>query len=670
MTTEIDWYRDPSLLLAELRRGQVAPAQLPVMAGYEDLRELRRGGQGVVYTAYQRSTKRQVAIKVLYEDFIPSPTKRRRFEREIELVAALEHPHIVRVYDSGVTAEGRLYLVMEYIDGSPLDEWLRTRYRSRGTGPEAPTVRELLGLFAIICEAVGYAHLRGVMHRDLKPSNILMDAHGQPHVVDFGIAKLTGGAGGVAPAVTLEGHFLGTLSYASPEQVRGDPAAIDVRTDVYSLGVLLYEVVTGGAPYATSGPIADAVHSIAEQAPLALGIARRAAQEASGSLTAPVGRVDHELDTMVLKALAKDPQRRYSSAEALGRDLRRYLAGEPIDAQRDSGWYVLRKMVRRHRGAATAGAAFVVLLMMFGAAMALMYRRSRLEAAKANQIRVFLEDTLGSVGKPTSGGDVTLREVLDEAVHWVQIALADQPEVEASLRTTIGNSYRALGLHDNAERQLTRALEIHRNLFGDRHGAVAQSLNGLAQIHRDRGDLVRAEELSREALAIRRQVLGPNHPDLPIGLQNLASIARTRGDEIEAEKLLREALEIRRKLYGDRHADTAMTQFMLADILRAQRRFAEAEQLHRQALDTRLQVLDEEHPDVARSQLALGGVWIEAGKYGEAEPMLLRAHDKLEQTRGGGHSDTAEAVRLLIRLYQATGDDGRADLFRQRLPEP
>ena len=315
------------------------PSIADSIEGYEILNEIHRGGQGVVYKATQKATKRTVALKVLLEGPYASPRQRHRFEREVDLVASLQHPNIVTVFESGVTGNELHYFAMEYVHGQPLDTYMKQ---------SSLTVDETLRLFQKICMAVNYAHQKGVIHRDLKPDNILIDGEGEPRVLDFGLAKAAGPGMQNGAPVTVTGDFMGTLAYASPEQTKGDPHLIDIRTDVYSLGVVLYEMLTGEFPYDVVGQMAEVLHNIAEAEPRRPSTIRR--------------RVNDEVETIVLKALSKERDRRYQSAETLARDIGHFLNGYPIDAKRDSALYVLRKQLKRYKVPVVIAVAFMVLV--------------------------------------------------------------------------------------------------------------------------------------------------------------------------------------------------------------------------------------------------------------------------------------------------------------------
>jgi predicted Ser/Thr protein kinase len=377
------------------------------VAGYKLLRELHRGGQGVVYQAVQQATKRKVALKVLLEGPFASPQSQRRFEREVELLGSLRHPYIVPVYDSGI-CQGRFYYAMEYIRGERLTDHARSRRLS---------VAETLQLFQKVCEAVDHAHQKGVIHRDLKPSNILVDEAGAPHVLDFGLAKAAGPETAEASLlVSQTGQVMGTPAYMSPEQAAGRPDQVDLRSDVYALGVVLYELLTGRLPYDTKVPREDLLRTIREGEPGRPRALRR--------------DLDDEVETIVLKALSKVKARRYATAGMLGADVVHYLAGEPIEAKRDSALYVLRKSLRRYKvpAAIVLGSAVVVTTGLV-AALAL-WRQAAVHRDRAVDAEQLAQQRLGDVEAARDESD-RLRGQVQQKLHLYRAALA-QRELESN----------------------------------------------------------------------------------------------------------------------------------------------------------------------------------------------------------------------------------------------
>jgi len=640
--------------------GKARPAPLTEpgleIEGYEILEEIHRGGQGVVYRAIQKATNRTVALKIILSGAFATSRQRHRFEREVELAAALRHSNIVTVHDSGVSRDGRLYLAMELIDGESLDRFLLAARDKH--------IRDVLRLFSKICAAVAYAHQRGVIHRDLKPGNILIDEEGEPHIVDFGLAKgIEADWDDASPRVTMTGEFMGTLAYSSPEHVGGIPDAIDVRSDVYSLGVILYEALTGRHPYPVTGRLADVISAIAEAEPRPPSTwrkrpSRTRKRDADDSLSS---RIDDEIETIILKALAKDKERRYQSADHLKQDLDHYLAGEPIDAKRDSGWYVMRKAIRRHRGKFASAAALVVLLIGFAVTMAVQRQSiaverdaARTEAAKAEQINDFLQQMLASVDPVTARGrDVTiLRELLDDAATRIETELIGQPEVEAAVRNVIGATYHAIGLYDEAEPHLTAAFDTRRRLKGDEHPDTLAVMHNLAMLYRAQGRYEEAEPVNVAVFEARRDLLGEEHPHTLAAMNELALLYSKQGRFDEAERLHLEDDEISRRVLGADHPDTLTTRHNLANLYRKMGRYAQAEKICRETYESRLSALGEDHPETISSLHLLALLCDDQSRYEEAASLTLRTLDISRRVQGPEHPETLVTAQNLANLLK------------------
>ncbi len=388
-------------------------ARLPVIKGYTVLKRIGEGGQGVVYQAIQHAPRRKVAIKVLLNSPYAARSARHRFEREIELVATLRHPHIVAVFDSGVTADGHLYYAMDYVRGLPITTFVQQN--------KLP-LEKALALFSIVCEAVNHAHQKGVMHRDLKPANILVDDAGNVRILDFGLAKQIAEAPDTLVSVT--GQLMGTLPYMSPEQTRGNPDLVDIRTDVYALGVILYELLTGQYPYPVIGGMAEILSHIANTLPKPLtrtwtleqGVARSSRRRHAAC------PIDDEVETIAMKALSKDRERRYQSAGEFGRDLQHYLHDEPIEAKRDSAIYLLRRTLYRYRAAAASFLLFMLLLLVSSIALWILHNQANAQRDIA-------------------------REALIQAAHDRDLAQTAADRYRKELQTTDALTLTSLGLN-------------------------------------------------------------------------------------------------------------------------------------------------------------------------------------------------------------------------------
>jgi len=650
-----DWLHEAS------RAEAVTP--LLTLGDYELLEEISRGGQGVIYRARRREGAAIVALKCLREESLRSPSARRRFEREFEAASMLDHPAIVTVLEHSLE-DGSRRFAMPWIDGVPVDLW------ARPPGSPPRSIEDILALMQEVCLAVHHAHQRGLIHRDLKPSNILVDAQSRPHVLDFGLVKRTAedAAPDDEPSLTLAGEFVGTLAYASPELLRGDVRQVDVRTDVYALGTILYQIVSGRLP-----------HAHRRDRHLALREAETA-QPQRPSIHNP--RVPADLDVIILKAIAAEPGRRYQSVAALAEDLGRALRHEPVSARPPQTLYLLRKSMRRNPvgwGIALTALLFIIagaIAASFAAAHFARLRAQEHEAREreweaqriAEEMNQFLTEIFSSADPLRAGGpDLSAREILDAASRRLDQEFADEPVVRAHLQNTLGLSYLGLGMYAESEAQLLAAEEslgksaarspalvgeIASNLatlryeqgrfaeaedlarhalrtfegaLGEDHLDTARARNNLGAIVRSQGRLEEAQQLYDHALRTRTNQLGPDHPDVAETLNNLAGVLMFSDHPAQAQRLFEEALRIRRLALGENHVLTAQSFDNLAIVLGRQERFDEALPLARQALAIMRNVLDPGHPSIASCASNLGSLLSKMNRPGEAEPLLREA---------------------------------------------
>lgn len=610
--------------------GQEAPGAAgatPEIKGYRILGPLGEGGMGTVWRAVQQSTHREVALKVLGWGVLGSQKNRRRFEREVELASRLEHPHIARVYDSGLY-ESLYYYAMELIEGLPLDEFAEKHGLDQ---------RQTLELVRKVCRAVKYAHQRGVIHRDLKPSNILVTEDGQPHVLDFGLAK---GNLEVEATLTISvgGDVLGTPAYMSPEQAAGKVDRVDTRSDVYSLGVILYRLLTGEPPHDLTGDRQEVLRRIAEKEP-------RRPREVAKDL-------DRELEALLLKALAHDPDGRYASASDLADDIGRYLAGEPLSAKAPTVGYFLYKRLRKHRVRVAVAAG--VLAALTGMAVLAYVRiaqagdEARQEAAKARTVTDFFNETLTPDDpEGTDGRELTVHSVLDKAAGQIEARFSGQPLLEAEIRQCLGLRYMALKDCDAAQQHLSEAVELRQRHLGKDHPSTLAARHGLANVLRFQRKPVEAERLHREVLQDRERVLGRDNSETLASMDDLAKTLVDQGKYGEAEELQKQVLKTAQRVLGKENPVTLVFMKDLAGTLWDHRQHDEAEALYREVVQTRQRVLGEEHPDTISSMRDLANALWDQGKYREGLAWYVRLAKTCERALGGGHPVTLVSVRTL-----------------------
>ncbi len=625
------------------------------LVGYELLGERHRGGQGVVFEALQRATKRKVAIKVLYDSPEIRGASRRRFEREIDILTQLRHPNIVTVHDRGAAA-GRFFYVMDLVSGVPLDRWIESQRTDRmqkavasgNRGVVREEIADILELFAKICDAVNAAHLRGVIHRDLKPGNILIDGAGEPHVLDFGLAKFASELAGeatVAAAVTETGQFVGSMPWASPEQVTASPEELDTRSDVYSLGVLLYQAITAQFPYRVVGGVADVIDQIRNVEPRPMNEART--QPSDGRSLGMPARVDDEVETIVLKCLQKDRARRYQTAGDLGRDIRRYLNHEPIEAKRDSFGYLLRKQLRRHRLIVTAAAA-VLLAVVGGLIASLSYwrqaeerrvlaekesERARAAETKANTkteeadaVAKLLEQMFGSSDAyEFPGPDATIREVITKYSDAIFDNLEDKPEIEMRMRKTLGMAFYNLAEFDKAGQSFSRGLEIARRQLGPQNVRVSEALSNLAAVRLALGDNDGAMAAYQEALTIDEQTRDDPNCLEPDTLFNIGQMHMFAGRTDEARSFFDRSLERFKSVPEDRQSGRIAVLRSMARIVGRLEGPAKAVPMMEEVLVEARKAHGEHDTRTAAAYADLGSLLYQAGRAAEAVSHAERA---------------------------------------------
>jgi serine/threonine protein kinase len=630
---------------------------------YVLIRKLGEGGMGQVWLAEQTApVKRQVALKLIKGGLYDSAVIQ-RFESERQSLAVMNHPAIAKVFDAGSTADGQPYFVMEYVDGPPI-----TRYCDN----KKLKIRQRLELFIKVCEGVQHAHQKAIIHRDLKPSNILVvevDGKATPRIIDFGVAKAISPQSGLEQTQFTEmGALVGTRGFMSPEQA--DPSVLDVdtRTDVYSLGVVLYVLLTGMLPFDSDGgkkrPIDEMLRELREEDPPSPS--SKINTEKETATAAAVGRgteakqlvklLQGDLDWITMKAVEKDRARRYGTPSELAADIERYLDNRPVMARPASTAYRLKKYAQRHRVGVAAGSGAALLLVAFAITQAVQLRRITRERDRANRITEFMTGMF-KVSDPSEarGNTITAREVLDKASRDIDTGLTKDPELQARLMYTMGKVYLSLGLDSNAQSLLERALDIQRRVLGSEHLETLESAASVGKVLRYRGRYPEAENLERQTLAIERRLLGPQHPNTLTSISDLANTLFSEGRYPEAEKLQRETLQIRRDVLGPQHADTLSSMHELGITLTKEGHYADAEKLQREVLDVQRRVLGADHPDTLAAINSLGNIMIFEARFADAEELYREEVALRRRVQGPENSDTLVAMGNFANALSAGG---------------
>jgi non-specific serine/threonine protein kinase/serine/threonine-protein kinase len=681
---------DPSADL-DTTRSEISPSTPTERIGnYRLLQKLGEGGMGEVWQAEQlEPVRRTVALKLIKAGMDTRQVVA-RFESERQALALMSHPNIACVFDAGATDQGRPYFVMEHVPGVPITQYCDEKRLS---------TKERLRLFMQVCDGVQHAHQKGIIHRDIKPSNVLVDLQDGgplPKIIDFGVAKATQQRLTEKSLFTQLGVLIGTPEYMSPEQAELTALDVDTRTDVYSLGVLLYELLVGALPF-DPGELRRAGfdelrRKIREEEPSRPSMRL----DTLGEVSVEVARQRHtepgalmrelrgDLDWITMKALEKDRTRRYGSPSDLAADIGRHLAHEPVTAGPPGAAYRLGKFVRRHKIGVVAAAA-IVLALAVGAAAATVgmvrairaedvarteAERATREAETARQVSKFLVGLFeGADPRQTRGDEITVREVLDDGAVKIELELADQPEIRIRLMNTMGRVYRRLGLYDAAETLLLRSLDEARESLGDEHSETLSSMHELADTYRLQTRSDEAEHLLQPNFEARRRVLGRSHPQTLLSMQALADVYRVLGRFQESEKLFLELMEIRRQVYGDDHEVTVSTLKELSRLYVVAGRYAEAEDVARESVEILRRVLGHDHPDTLIAERSLLTAYKYQGRLTEAVDLAEKNLLLRRRVLGDDHFRTLSMMNVLGDIYRMQGQNEAAERMLSEVVE-
>jgi non-specific serine/threonine protein kinase/serine/threonine-protein kinase len=642
---------------------------------YRLIQLLGEGGMGEVWRAEQTEPfHRTVALKLIKAG-MDTKAVVARFDSERQALALMEHANIAKVFDAGATPAGRPYFVMEYVPGLAITDYC-DKHRL--------TIKQRLQLFMQVCEGVQHAHQKAIIHRDLKPSNVLVeeaDNKPVPKIIDFGLAKAMGQRLTEMTMFTEVGGVVGTPDYMSPEQADRDERNIDTRTDVYSLGVILYELLVGTLPFGSQelrqAGMEAMLQKIRRQEPprpstKIKSLGESAKDSAVMRREEPESLERHlrgELDWITMKALEKDRTRRYGSPSELAADIQRHLQDQPVLAGPPSATYRARKFIRRHRFGVGVAVAAVALLVAFAATMAVQARRIAKERDRANReaetskrVSEFMTNMF-KVSDPgqARGNSITAREILDKASKDIGTGLSKDPAVQAQMMHVMGGVYENLGLYPQAQSLFTDAVQIRRGVLGPENPETLRSMNRLSGALREQGHYPEAEKLERETLDIQRRVLGPEHPDTLASITQLAAILYYEGRYSEAEKLGQQALESKRRILGHENPDTLWSMVILASIFFDEGRLPDAEKLYHDALEVRHRVLGPDHPDTLSLMDGYATTLAEEHRNDEAEKLLRETLDIRHRVLGPDHRDTLMSMNNLANMLFLEGHYGDAE---------